>query len=214
MEIKIILKTHYFDPSSDNATLKIYKQLISCFPKNFNPDNGFVLFCIGTDRITGDSLGPLVGYKLKKLRYKNFHVYGTLEEPIHALNIDMIFEEVIKKHPQLPIIAVDASLGHISHLGCITVSKGSLKPGIGVKKNLKTVGDVSITGIVCCSSPLAGIDLQTTRLSTVMKLADCISDSLSLLACNFSDTAVTNETKKAPATYATGNFIPEIFINP
>ena len=30
-----------------------------------------IFLCIGTDRSTGDSLGPLVGYKLKSLKKKN-----------------------------------------------------------------------------------------------------------------------------------------------
>ena len=36
-----------------------------------------VILCIGTDRSTGDCLGPLVGYKLSVLRYNNVYVHGT-----------------------------------------------------------------------------------------------------------------------------------------
>lgn len=44
-----------------------------------------ILFlCIGTDRSTGDSLGPLIGYKLREKGMKNARVLGTLEEPVHA----------------------------------------------------------------------------------------------------------------------------------
>ena len=43
-----------------------------------------ILFlCIGTDRSTGDSLGPLIGYKLKEKGMRNARVLGTLEEPVH-----------------------------------------------------------------------------------------------------------------------------------
>lgn len=38
-----------------------------------------VLACIGTDRATGDCLGPLVGTNLKRLGYT---VVGTLDEPL------------------------------------------------------------------------------------------------------------------------------------
>lgn len=187
------VRTYYFDADTDNASEELYLKIMSYLAKDFSGYEGLVLFCIGTDRITGDSLGPLVGYKVKKSGLSNVFVYGTLEEPVHALNVDRIFSEVQKKHPNLPIIAVDASLGHSSHLGCVTVSKGSLKPGIGVKKKLKQVGDISITGIVCASSPLANMELQTTRLSMVMKLADCITDSLSMVADNFLNVAATSE---------------------
>ena len=46
-----------------------------------------IFVCIGTDRSTGDSLGPLVGYKLKYLSKNNIYIYGTLENPIHAKNM-------------------------------------------------------------------------------------------------------------------------------
>lgn len=186
-------KTYYYDVEKEHASSEIYLKLMHYLVKDFSTYEGIVLFCIGTDRITGDSLGPLVGHKIERSGLNNIHVYGTLENPVHALNIDKALAEVEKRHPKLPIIAVDASLGHSSHLGCVTVSKGSLKPGIGVKKKLKQVGDISITGIVCASSPLANMELQTTRLSMVMKLADCICDSLSMVADSFLKVAVTKE---------------------
>ncbi|MDI3312245.1 MAG: DUF1256 domain-containing protein [Thermoanaerobacterium sp.] len=41
-----------------------------CFNKLFNFKDEFVIVCIGTDRSTGDSLGPIVGYKLKNYFYR------------------------------------------------------------------------------------------------------------------------------------------------
>ena len=43
--------------------------------------------CIGSDRITGDSLGPLIGHRLTAYRGLGFYVYGTLDDPVHALNL-------------------------------------------------------------------------------------------------------------------------------
>ncbi|WDC85687.1 DUF1256 domain-containing protein [Caloramator sp. mosi_1] len=48
-----------------------------------------VILCIGTDRSTGDCLGPLVGYKLNRLTLnKNIDIFGTLNTPVHAKNLD------------------------------------------------------------------------------------------------------------------------------
>ena len=45
-----------------------------------------ILFlCIGTDRSTGDSLGPLVGHSLSRFTLPHARVYGTLDRPVHAL---------------------------------------------------------------------------------------------------------------------------------
>ena len=49
---------------------------------------GVVFLCIGTDRSTGDSLGPLIGYKLKGKEEADIPVFGTLERPVHAMNLD------------------------------------------------------------------------------------------------------------------------------
>ena len=51
-----------------------------------------------------------------------------------------------------------------------------ITPGIGVnKKTLPEAGDIFITGIVNFTGMLDSLLLQSTRLSIVMKLADCIS---------------------------------------
>lgn len=151
------------------------KTLIETHPKASAP---IVLLCIGTDRSTGDSLGPLIGYKLSKRKSNFVTIYGTLENPVHAVNLEDTISFIQKKHPNAFIIAVDASLGSYSHIGYVTIGTGSLKPGLGVKKDLPEVGDIFITGIVNFSGMLDNLLLQTTRLATVMTLADCISMGL------------------------------------
>lgn len=133
------------------------------------------MLCIGTDRVTGDSLGPLVGYKLSQSRLNSVKIYGTLENPVHALNLADTTKEIYNTYTNPFIIAIDASLGNSNHLGYITLGKGPLTPGSGVKKTLLPVGDIFITGIVNVSGVLDSLILQTTRLDTVMTLADCIS---------------------------------------
>jgi putative sporulation protein YyaC len=137
-----------------------------------------VLLCIGTDRSTGDSLGPLIGYKLSKRRSLPCAVYGTLDEPVHAMNLKDVMAMIEQDHPGSLVVAIDASLGSASHIGFVTMGCGSIRPGLGVKKDLPAVGDIFITGIVNFSGLLDTLLLQTTRLSTVMKLADCISSAL------------------------------------
>ena len=60
--------------------------------KNIIAENRPIIFlCIGTDRATGDSLGPLIGYKLKNLSQKNIYIYGSLEYPVHSINLAEMF---------------------------------------------------------------------------------------------------------------------------
>src|SRR5689334_11270299 len=54
-----------------------------------------VIVCIGTDRSTGDALGPLVGSKLSsRLNSEHTSVYGTLESPVHAVNLKDTIQEI------------------------------------------------------------------------------------------------------------------------
>jgi putative sporulation protein YyaC len=55
-----------------------------------------------------------------------------------------------------------------------------LRPGLGVNKELPAAGNIHITGIVNFSGMLDSLLLQTTRLSTVMELADVITRALVL----------------------------------
>lgn len=141
-----------------------------------------VFVCIGSDRVTGDSLGPLVGTSLFHSSMFPFPVYGTLHRPIHALNLDTSIRSIKHRHPGCPMVAIDASLGTKRHQHYITISAGGLYPGAGVDKDLMKVGDISITGIINTSGQYSQMILQSTRLSTVMALADCICQGI-LLAC-------------------------------
>ncbi len=140
-----------------------------------------VVLCIGTDRIIGDSLGPLVGSKLTEAGLLPY-IYGTLDTPVHALNLQKTLNEIKKRHPSSTVIAVDASLGSKSGIGSISVRDGGLHPGAGVSKNLCLAGDISITGITNMEDGCPLLSLQTARLSTVMQMAEQIAECI-LEAC-------------------------------
>ena len=138
-------------------------------------DHAPVILCVGTDRIIGDSLGPMVGTMLMKLARKQLPIYGTLDHTVNALNIHEKKTEIKKKHPHSVIIAVDASLGSYENIGSVYVRCGSLHPGAGVHKHLPGIGDIAITGITGTQSSQPYLALQTARLSTIHRMAETIS---------------------------------------
>ena len=73
-----------------------------------------VFLCIGTDRMTGDCFGPLVGSKIKEKiennNIFNINIYGTLEDNISFTNIEETLNVIKKKHPNSYIIVIDAAL--------------------------------------------------------------------------------------------------------
>lgn len=168
--------TYYYNSYDQTAPIRFAAQLTNLLSEYMKPYHLPVLLCIGTDRSTGDCLGPLIGYKLSNyLKEHHITLYGTLSSPVHAGNLDTILNKIKEKHPYTPVIAIDASLGMSSHIGYVTLGSGSIRPGLGVQKDLPEAGDIYITGIVNFSGKLNHLCLQTTRLSTVMQLADCIS---------------------------------------
>lgn len=144
-----------------------------------------VFLCIGSDRSTGDSLGPITGYLLQKNGCFST-VLGTLKEPVHAINLEEALTQIETEHRDSVIVAIDASIGKKEHVGSITIGKGSIKPGLGVKKDLSEVGDIFITGIVGASGRFEPLLLQNTRLSVVMGLAECIYEGI-LLSNTFAE---------------------------
>ena len=137
-----------------------------------------VFLCIGTDRSTGDSLGPLVGEKLKFLTRDNIFFYGDLEKPVHAKNLSTTISYIYSTHENPYIIAIDACLGSLENVGKVFIESKPLFPGSAMNKDLPKVGDLSITGIVNISGALEFMVLQNTRLYTVMRLADVISNGI------------------------------------
>ena len=142
---------------------------------------GVIFLCIGTDRSTGDSLGPLIGHKLRRRRLKRAAVIGTLEKPVHAMNLDLYARYIRMHYPDYVVVAIDASVGSPDHVGFATLGRGALQPGLGVSKDLEPVGDISITGIVGGCGSRDPVMLQSVRLSMVMKMADCICESITLV---------------------------------
>jgi len=133
-----------------------------------------VAVCIGTDLLSGDCLGPLVGQFLVEYGAPAF-VYGNLESPVNALNIDKVGGFVSARHPERIIIAIDSAVG--PHLGRITVNKGPLKPGSAGGKILNPIGDISITAVTTSFTPhQEGFAL--VPLGLVYKLARTIAASL------------------------------------
>ncbi|KPU26752.1 sporulation protein [Caloranaerobacter sp. TR13] len=173
---------------SPYAVSEFSKMILEYLNKYYNKNHKeLVIVCIGTDRSTGDSLGPLVGYKLSPLlkKYNKVHLLGNLDNPVHAKNLKENINFIKNTFDNPFIIAIDACLGNIDRIGYVKVEKGPLKPGAGVNKILPEIGDIHITGIVNISGFMEYIVLQNTRLSIVMKMADVISKSIYLSYIQF-----------------------------
>lgn len=149
---------------------------IATFLKDFI-DSKTIIICIGTDRCIGDCLGPLVGSMLRE-KFFPLPVYGTISEPIHALNIDEKLNIIKNMHPNAKIIGVDACLGDASSIGELQARDYPIHPGKGVGKSLPDVGETSIIGIVDSSDNSELFTNRNIRLNLIMEMAKVIVRSI------------------------------------
>jgi len=169
----------YIDAMSENAAGYFRDIFLDNISGALDEYSHLVFLCIGTDRATGDSLGPITGHKLiSVLDGKNTSVFGTLEKPVHAKNINQTLDFIQAAFERPYIAAIDACLGKPESVGFITIGEGPVNPGAGLSKTLPTVGNLSITGIVNVATGMDFTVLQNTRLHLVMKMAEVIHEGI------------------------------------
>lgn len=164
------IKAHVDDPL---AKVKLETRLTDLFVSRRKRPT--VILCIGTDRSTGDALGPLIGTHLSRLNLPQLNIYGTLDEPVHATNLEDNIRFIEQGFINPFVIAVDACLGRLDSVGCITLANGPLKPGAGVHKHLPAVGEAHLTGVVNVGGFMEYMVLQNTRLNLVWRMSENIS---------------------------------------
>ena len=166
-------KNYTFSTFNNFATNGICQSLTEFI----NGENLPIIVCIGSDLVLGDSLGPLVGTFLKNYNL-GAYVYGTLNFPVTAKEIEYAKKYLKIMHPNSPILAIDAAVGCPEDVGIIKVSNKGLYPGLGVDKNLGEIGDISIIGIVAGKSDKNYNLFNLTRLNVVYKMAEKIAKGI------------------------------------
>ena len=86
--------SYYIREKKRTASTELAHVLKKCIGQIDRPWKEIIILCIGSDRITGDSLGPLIGQQLSRHRWKNIHIYGTLDTPVHALNLESVLADI------------------------------------------------------------------------------------------------------------------------
>lgn len=168
-------KPIYYMPGERSSVSDLGQTLKSLLPKNRLP---LIVLGIGSTLVSGDRLGPRVGSLMSSHTSDDLIVFGTEEEPVHALNLDHTLEKIRLDYPDAAILAVDASLSSRKYLGQITVGQGPVHPGSGIHKELTGIGDVHITGIVSITGMMEYFILRHVPKTQVDKLASIIADGI------------------------------------
>lgn len=145
-----------------------FEELVDKLSEQITKDT--VIVCIGTDKCIGDCLGPLVGTILKDNNFP-LKVYGTIDNPIHALNIHDKLEAIYEMHEKKNVIGIDACLGAEENIEKLSIRDYGISPGKGVGKELPEVGECSLVGIVDSYKNSDFFFSRSIRLATIMQMA-------------------------------------------
>ena len=157
----------------------LYKKFVSDFSNLIKQQqlNNITFLCIGTSKVIGDSIGPIVGTILKSKFEKSnsIEVLGDLDNNIHYQNL----ENYINKKGT--IIVIDSALSSKENIGKIIIQKKALKYGEGLKKKSSNIGDISIKAVIERNTNNKFINfykLKKTSNETVKNLACIISKGI------------------------------------
>lgn len=129
-----------------NLNLELNKILHKVNTKGYS---NLVFVCIGSSKMIGDSVGPIIGEILNnKLKSTNIKVFGNLKNNVNSKNIYRTFKKIEKVYSKPYIISIDSALSNSIKPGNVFILKKGLIPGKALKKKSIEIGNVSIRAIV------------------------------------------------------------------
>ena len=144
-----------------------------------NKFSNVVILCVGTNKLIGDSIGPMVGQKLEYLlkNNENISVYGNMQETLNFKNADKVINTVCNKYQNPFIITIDAALGDKEMIEKIVVGVGKMQIGNSLGRSICYNSHVNIKGVVggYKSNPIKNIE---TLMNVKEEIIDRMSDKI------------------------------------
>ena len=114
------------------------------------PFSDIVILCVGTNKLIGDSVGPIVGQKLARLlkNKQNVWIYGNTKRNLNLKNAKQILKQIQITHKQAFVITIDAALGPKEMIENTWIGSGIVKIGEALDKQIQYFSNITIKGIV------------------------------------------------------------------
>ena len=141
----------------------------------------YVFLCVGTDKVIGDSFGPLVGESLNNKIGKKYEIIGSTKENLTYTNIQLKIDEIFEKYNNPCIIAIDSALSHERNIGRIVISRNKMTLGKSLNKDKFNIGDICIKAIVAkkYDTPMENyIELKRASYQLIEKLVKITSNGI------------------------------------
>ena len=142
-----------------------------------NSKTPVVFLCVGSDRIVGDCLSPMVGEMIKEVIGKKALVYGTLDSPINYKNLQNTLTNIKEKHKDSMLVIIDSVLGKKDEVGFVKFNKGGVVLGGEYHEGLQA-GNYHILGVVNTTGINSLTFLKSVKLGKVIKMSEFIADAI------------------------------------
>lgn len=143
--------------------------------------SNIVFLCVGTNKIIGDAIGPIIGDNLKKLENKFMRVYGTTNNTLNFSNAQSIIKKVYIEHKKPFLITIDAALSNKEKKGKIFIGNGLIKIGNALEKNISFYSDITIKCVVgnYFYNKKQNIDeLENADISSLLMMSKIVSNGI------------------------------------
>ena len=101
-----------------------------------------LFLCIGSEKISGDCIGPIVGTLLKEKYRIPYPVLGTEDNSVNGANIRAYRDNIKKYFPDYKIIAVDSAVGDDKDLWTLKIREGGVRAGGALNPSVEYYGNV------------------------------------------------------------------------
>jgi len=148
--IKKYIQNEKYSQIQKNFTSNL-KQYINYYniEKNFSE---IIILCIGTNKIMGDMIGPMVGENLKSKiitpKNKKLIVFGNMTQTLNLKNANNIINKVKNNYQNPFVITIDTALSKIYDSKKIYINQGNIQIGSALSKGINCDSHINIKGVV------------------------------------------------------------------
>lgn len=148
--------------------------------RSYEKYRNIVFLCIGTNKIIGDSIGPIVGTNLKNklLPSNKINVIGDMKNNIVYNNIENTVKNINEKDL---VIVIDSALSEDENIGQIFVHNRGVKYAESLNRKNSVIGDMSIKVVVGknTKNEMKNFNiLRNTSISRIVKLSNIVSNGI------------------------------------
>jgi len=143
-----------------------------------------VILCIGSNKIIGDCVGPMVGQNLNELlkqENKKIIIYGNMKETINFKNAQKIITDIFQMYEKPFMITIDSALGTENMIKKIVVNEGWIQIGKSLGRSISYHSHINIKGVVGENkkNPKDNIEtLKKVKLEIVNELSNTVTKGI------------------------------------